>query len=70
MSMLCEASIFLVLALPAVAQSQAFAVISVQPARSDDPRHMRMRVLPNGDLNASAWTTLPSTSRTGRICRC
>jgi uncharacterized protein (TIGR03435 family) len=39
---------------PAVAQSQAFEAISIKPARSDDPRNMRMRWLPNGDLNASA----------------
>jgi len=54
MSKLCEAVVFLLLALPAVAQSQAFEVISIKPARSGDPRNMRMRVLPNGDLNASA----------------
>jgi len=51
---LCEAVVFLLLALPAVAQSQAFEVISIKPARSGDPRNMRMRVLPNGDLDASA----------------
>src|SRR5262249_15827547 len=45
-------------ALPAVAQSQAFEAISVKPARSGDPRDMRMRVLPNGDLNASAVPVL------------
>ena len=54
MSKLCEAVVFLLLALPAVAQSQAFEAISIKPARSGDPRTMRMRVLPNGDLNASA----------------
>jgi len=43
---------------PAVAQSQAFEVISITPARSGDPRNMRMRVLPNGDLNASAVPVL------------
>lgn len=32
----------------------AFAAISIKPARSSDPREMRMRVLPNGDLSASA----------------
>ena len=45
-------------ALPAVAQSPAFEMISIKPARSDDPRNMRMRVLPNGDLNASAVPVL------------
>src|SRR4029450_1580423 len=54
MSKLCEAVVFLLLALPAVAQSRAFEVISIKPARSSDPRNMRMRVLPNGDLNANA----------------
>ena len=37
-----------------VGQSPAFEVISIKPARSADPRSMRMRVLPNGDLHASA----------------
>jgi uncharacterized protein (TIGR03435 family) len=41
-------------ALPAAAQSQAFELISIKPARSTDPRDMRMRVLPNGDISASA----------------
>ena len=58
MPKLCEAVVFLLLALPAVAQSQAFEVISIKPARSGDPRNMRMRVLPNGDLNASAVPVL------------
>jgi hypothetical protein len=54
MSALCEAVVFLLLALPAIGHSQAFEVISIKPACSGDPRNMRMRVLPNGDLNASA----------------
>jgi uncharacterized protein (TIGR03435 family) len=37
---------------PAVAQSQAFEAIVIKPARSDDPRTMRIRWLPNGDFNA------------------
>ena len=45
-------------ALPAVAQSLAFEVISIKPARSADPRNMRMRVLPNGDLIASGVPVL------------
>ena len=44
----------LLLALPAVAQSPAFDVISIKPARSGDPRTMRLQVLPNGDVRASA----------------
>src|SRR6266536_3677390 len=58
MSKLCEAVLFLLLALPAVGQSQAFEVISIKPARSGDPRNMRLRVLPNGDLGASAAPVL------------
>ena len=42
----------------AVAPSHAFEVISIKPARSDDSRNMRMRVLPNGDLSASAVSVL------------
>ncbi len=58
MSMLREAVVLLLLALPAVAESQAFEVISIRPARSSDPRNMRIRVLPNGDLNASTVPVL------------
>src|SRR5437773_12387163 len=58
MSVLCKAVVFLLSALPAVAQSQAFEVISIKPARSGDPRDMRMRVLPNGYLTASAASVL------------
>src|SRR5437773_11286927 len=58
MSVLCKAVVFLLSALPAVAQSQAFEVMSIKPARSGDPRDMRMRVLPYGDLNSSAAPVL------------
>jgi uncharacterized protein (TIGR03435 family) len=58
MSVLRKAVVFLLFALPAFAQSQAFEVISVKPARSGDPRNMRMRVLANGDLKASAVPVL------------
>src|SRR5436190_24322104 len=58
MSVLCEAFAFLFLALPAVAQPLGFEVISITPARSADPRNMRMRVLPNGDLTATAVPVL------------
>jgi uncharacterized protein (TIGR03435 family) len=58
MSKLCEVVVFLLLASPAVAQSQAFEVVSIKPAGSGDPRNMRMRVLANGDLNASAVPVL------------
>lgn len=56
MSVFCEAVVVLLLAVPAVARAQAFEVISVKPARADVP--MRMRVLPNGDLTASAVPVL------------
>ncbi len=45
---------YLLLAWPAVAQSPAFATITIKPARSANPRNERMQVLPNGDLIASA----------------
>ena len=38
MSVFCQAVVYLLVALPAVAQSQAFATITIKPARSADPR--------------------------------
>jgi uncharacterized protein (TIGR03435 family) len=58
MFVLSKAVVFLLLAWPAVAQSQDFDVISIKPARSSDPRNTRMRVLPNGDLKADAVPVL------------
>ena len=58
MAVLWRTVVFLTLALPAVAQSQEFEAISIKPARSGDPRDTRMRVLPNGDLAASAAPVL------------
>ena len=57
MSKLCEA-VFVLLAFPAVAQSQAFEAISIKPAGSGDPGNMRVRVQPNGDLIATAVPVL------------
>jgi uncharacterized protein (TIGR03435 family) len=54
MSLFCQAVVCLLVALPAVAQSQAFARIIIKPVRSADPRNARVQVLPNGDLIASA----------------
>ncbi|MGB9455063.1 MAG: TIGR03435 family protein [Bryobacteraceae bacterium] len=54
MSVFCQAVVYLLVALPAVAQSQAFATITIKPARSANPRNARVQVLPNGDLIASA----------------
>ena len=52
MSVFCQAVVYLLVALPAVAQSQAFATITIKPARSADPRNPQLQVLPNGDLIA------------------
>src|SRR5947209_8382132 len=54
MSVFCQAVVCLFVALPAVAQSQAFATITIKPARSAQPRNARVQVLPNGDLIANA----------------
>jgi len=50
----CKAVVYLLVALPAVAQSQSFAKITISPANSADTRNMRMRVLPDCDLVAKA----------------
>jgi uncharacterized protein (TIGR03435 family) len=49
-----QSVLYLLAALPAVAQSQAFATITIKPAPSADPRNARVQVLRNGDLIASA----------------
>ena len=54
MSVLCQAVAYLLVALPAVAQSQAFATVTIKLARSADPGNWRVQVLPNGELIASA----------------
>src|SRR5579864_6421448 len=54
MSVFCQALVYLLVALPAGARSQAFATITIKPARSADPRNGQVQVLPNGDLIASA----------------
>ena len=38
----------------AFAQAQVFATINVKPARFSDPQSMRLRILPNGNLIATA----------------
>jgi hypothetical protein len=50
----CQPVVYLLVALPAVAQSQAFATITIKLARSTEPRNARVQVLPNGDLIARA----------------
>lgn len=54
MSGLCQAVAYLLLALPAAAQPQAFESITIKPDRPGAPRNMRMQVLPDSDLLASA----------------
>ncbi|MBV9341535.1 MAG: TIGR03435 family protein, partial [Acidobacteria bacterium] len=54
MSVFCQAVVTLLVALPAVAQSQAFATITIRSARSAQPRNPRVHMLPTGDLIASA----------------
>lgn len=54
MPVFCKAVVYLLLASPAVAQSHAFAKITIKPANSADPRNMRVQMLPNGDLVANS----------------
>jgi uncharacterized protein (TIGR03435 family) len=54
MSVFCQAVVYLLAALPAVAQSQAFSRITIKPTHLADPRNARVQVLPNGDLIARA----------------
>src|ERR1700689_2194067 len=54
MSVFCQAVVYLLVALPAVAQSQAFRTVTIKPVRSADQRNARVQVLPSGDLIASA----------------
>jgi uncharacterized protein (TIGR03435 family) len=49
-----KAAVCLIVALPAVAQSQVFAKITIRPASSADRRNVRLQVLPNGDLIGNA----------------
>ena len=49
MSVFCQAVVYVLVALPAVGQSQAFATITIKPARSADPCNPRVQLLPNGD---------------------
>ena len=54
MSVSCAGVACFLVALPAVAQSPAFATVTIRQARSADPRNARVQVLSNGDLMASA----------------
>jgi uncharacterized protein (TIGR03435 family) len=46
--------VYLLVALPAVAQSQAFGTITIKPARSADPGDAHVQVMANGDLIATS----------------
>jgi uncharacterized protein (TIGR03435 family) len=52
-SVFYKAAVYLLVALPAVAQSQRFATVSIKPAHSADPRDERFEVRPNGEWTAN-----------------
>jgi uncharacterized protein (TIGR03435 family) len=54
MALRCRAVVYFVLALPPFAESQGFTKITIKPSSSADPRDARVRVLPSGDLIATA----------------
>ncbi len=54
MSVFRRATVSLFMVLPAVAQSQTYATITIKPTRPANLRNGRVRVLPNGDLIANA----------------
>ena len=58
MSAFCKGVLYLLVVLPAVAQSQRFAKITIRPASSANPRNIRMQILPNGDLIANAVSVI------------
>ena len=51
--MFCKAVTYLVLALPAAAQSQSFAKITIKPARSTDTQRPKCTLAANGLLRGS-----------------
>jgi uncharacterized protein (TIGR03435 family) len=50
----CRTVLYLLAALPAVAQSQTFATITIRPSHSPDSQNARIQLLPGGDLIAKA----------------
>ena len=54
MSVFCQVVAYLLVALPAVAQSQTFATVTIKPVLSADPRIPQLQVLPSGDMIAAA----------------
>jgi len=73
MSVFCRLVVLLVGVLPAVAQSQAFEVITIKPHGSGDPRNTRMQVLPNGaksdELNYLSREDFPGVTDTTFLAR-
>jgi uncharacterized protein (TIGR03435 family) len=63
MSVFYQVFVYLLVALPAVAQSQSFATITIKPARSADPRNAGVEVFANGDLTAHAVPVIALLSR-------
>jgi uncharacterized protein (TIGR03435 family) len=58
MSMIYQAVVFFLVALPAAAPSQGFEKIVIKPALSADPYSMRVQLLPNGDVKAKAVSVI------------
>lgn len=54
MSVFSRALVYFLATLPAAAQPQAFAKITIKHARPADPRDARLRILPDGRLMATA----------------
>jgi hypothetical protein len=48
MAVFCQAVVSLLMALPALAQSQAFATVTIKPARSADLRNLLRRLEEQG----------------------
>jgi uncharacterized protein (TIGR03435 family) len=67
MSVFCQAVVYLLLGVPAVAQSQTFATITIKPVLSADARSTRVQVLPNGDLIATAVPVVTLLSYAYRV---
>lgn len=66
MSVFCQAVVYVLVALPAVGQSQAFATITIKPARSADPCNPRVQLLPNGDCGPCDYLRLLHVRRNHR----
>lgn len=67
MSLFRQAVVYILVAVPAVAQSQAFATITLKPAHSTDPRNAGVEVFANGDLTAHAVPVITLLSRSYNV---